>query len=154
MGDDPLTRLADIELPAAPDWQPLMLTTALAVLLVVATGWWLWRMVRRSRAGTAPRRSAGAHVDTLLQHWQSASMDDREASYHLANTQRLGLGLDQLDSRCPAALAGCEDQWQATLALLQRLRYQRAPNAQLSSDDFLRIRQWVTLAQQQGGHAS
>lgn len=147
MGDDPLARLADIELPAPPHWQPWItgMAAALTVIAVVSgLGAYLWR---RQRAATvSPQRQALSQLDALLNDWRSGRLDDREASYRLAALLRLGLGLDQLGVHCPAALADDKQQWGRTVTALQRLRYEKAPNTPLQEEEFAHVKAWIAAA--------
>jgi len=147
MGDDPLTRLADIELPAPPHWQPL-LTGIAAALVAFALALWLGlRLWRRYRADTAsPPQRALAQIDGLLGDWRHGHIDDREASYRLAALLRLGLGLEQLDVHCPAALSRDKLQWGHTVAALQHLRYEATPAMRLHEEEFVRVKEWISAA--------
>lgn len=151
MGDDPLNRLADIDLPAPPHWQPVLTAFGAAAVLVPVLGWLVWRAAARRRrprgSGMSASRRAAARIDAVRRSWENGEIDDREASYRLACTLRLGLGLDQLDGRCPPALAAHRPQWNATVAALARLRYEPAPEeARLRAGDFARIKDWLDLA--------
>lgn len=149
MGDDPLSRLADIDLPTPPDWQPLTTALGAAAVLAAAVGWLMWRLWRRHgqrRTESPPGRRAVDRVDAVRGRWEAGEIDDREASYRLASALRLGLGLDQLDARCPPGLAGEETQWGGTVAALGRLRYEPSSAARLRPEDFARIRQWLIAA--------
>ncbi len=147
MVDDPLAKLADIELPAPPHWQPLLIGIAAAltaIILAAGLGLHLWRRQRRDAA--SPARRALAQVDALLGKWRSGQLGDREASYRLAALLRMGLGLEQLDVHCPATLSRDRQQWGLTVAALQRLRYEATPAAKLREEEFARIRTWIAAA--------
>lgn len=152
MDGNPLSKLADIDLPPAPDWQPFITGAAVgvvAVLLVLGGTIYLWRRRRRaSAAPAAPRRALG-RFEQLARLWRDKRLDDRETSYRLAALLRLSLAVEQLDERCPAVLVRHREQWDATVALLQRLRYQRSPSARLREEDFQHIRQWLETAARQ-----
>ncbi len=102
-GRRPISRLADIELPGPPDWQPVLTALGAAVVLAPAIVWLTWHLWRRvHRRGAAPAAArAAARLDALRRRWEGGEMDDREASYRLAALLRLGLGLDQLDGTAP-----------------------------------------------------
>lgn len=147
MGDDPLARLADIELPAPPHWQPWITGMAAAVTVIAAVaglGIYLWR--RRGTTSISPRQQTLTQIDGLLQAWRRAQLDDREASYRLAALLRLGLGLEQLDVHCPAALSHDKQQWGRTVTALQRLRYEQTPAAPLQEEEFARVKAWIATA--------
>lgn len=147
MGDDPLARLADIELPAPPHWQPWITGMAVAVTVIAVAsglGIYLWR--RRREKAVSPTQGALAQIDALLSDWRGGRLDDREASYRLAALLRLGLGLEQLDVHCPATLAGDKQQWGRTVAALQRLRYEQAPAVTLQEEEFARIKAWIATS--------
>lgn len=149
MGNDPLSRLADIDLPAPPDWQPWLLGAGAVLVLTPPAlwlGWRLWRRLTRRRASRIAPRLAAAQIDGLLHRWREGGIDDREAGYRLAAVLRLGLGMDQLDERCPTALAAYRGQWAETVAALSRLRYRATPAGGLRTDDFLRIKGWLTAS--------
>lgn len=148
MGDDPLSRLADIDLPGPPDWQPVLTALGAAVVLAPAMVWVTWHLWRRvPRRGAAPAAErAAARLDALRRRWEGGEIDDREASYRLAALLRLGLGMDQLDGHCPPALTADRTQWAKTVAALGRLRYEPSPAARLQAEDFARIKTWVTAA--------
>lgn len=146
---DPLKRLADIDLPAPPHWQPVLAGLAAAAVLIPAFGWLAWRAWRRRggpRTGPSAPRRAAARIDAARRCWEDGEIDDREASYRLACALRLGLGMDQLEGRCPPALAAHRTQWNTTVAALARLRYEPAPAARLRAEDFARIKDWLERA--------
>lgn len=147
MGSDPLSRLADIDLPAPPDWQPLLLAVGLTVVLLPLSLWLgrrLWHRWRERRMSAA--QQALREIDPLLCHWQRREIDDREAGYRLAALLRLGLGMDQVDEHCPPPLSRHRAQWGETIGTLQRVRYQATPSSRLRPEDFMRVRQWLTAA--------
>ena len=147
MVDDPLDKLADIELPAPPHWQPLLTGIAAALVIIASAAWLGLRLWRRHRtAAMSPTQRALAHIDALLGEWQRGLMDDREASYRLAALLRLGLGLAQLDVHCPTPLSRDKLQWSRTVAALQRLRYEAAPAVRLEEEEFARIKAWIAAA--------
>jgi hypothetical protein len=146
MGDDTLSKLADIELPAPPHWRPWLTGLAVAFAAITAAAWLgltLWRR-RRTAAVSAPQRAL-MQIDRLLQDWRRGHLDDRAASYHLAALLRLGLGLAQLDVHCPAAVPD-KRQWGRTVAALQRQRYEAAPTAALQEEEFARAKAWIAAA--------
>lgn len=146
-----LSRLADIELPATPDWQPFIIAAAaiVAITAILIAAWLVWRS-RKCRAGNRQSATPLATVQTRLEQtrmeWQAGKMDDREAAYRLATLLRLGLGLPQITPECTAHLAADQTAWQDTLHLFEQLRYQQAPQTGLTVDVFQRAKQWLAAS--------
>lgn len=145
---DVLNKMADIELPAPPDWQPLIITTVIVLLLVlVAT-----TIIRRVRSHVDNRLSSlsikhrDKVLDTIREQWSAGRIDDREASYRLATLLRLGLGLPQLGTECPAALTNDADHWRKTIHRFNLLRYSKVPRKSLAQEDFDNVKQWIVHA--------
>jgi hypothetical protein len=156
-GAETLAALADIELPAPPDWRPVMLlATALLLCAAAALIIHLRSRPRRAAPSSAPAAGSGrqvsgealARLDRLRREWSSGTIDARAAAYRLGTLLRLGLGLPQLHAAAPpAGLDGKE--WLETLALLQALRYAPASTQALTLEIFARAQRW--LADRQGG---
>lgn len=146
MGGNPLNRLADIDLPAPPDWQPLLTALGAAIVLAAALAWLAWRLWRHP--GAPPPRQAAAQIDAVRRRWETGQIDDREASYRLASAIRLGLGMDQLDEHCPPALAAQAAQWRTIMTRLTALRYEPRPAARLRAEDFADLKTWLSAAGQ------
>jgi hypothetical protein len=164
---DTLAALADIELPAPPDWRPLI---ALAAALLIMTGALIAyiyikkRIKKRRRRDAAslpltpplsPRektsREALARLEGLRQEWSAGAIDARAAAYRLGTMLRLGLGLPQLHPAAPPA--GLDtNEWRETLLLLQSLRYAPLPAQALTPDIFIRARHWLSQ-HETGGEA-
>lgn len=141
--DGIVTAMADIALPPAPDWRPIIAVAALVVLTLALAGWVALR--RRARRAPAPDQAeAVARLDRLRQAWLDRELDEREAGYRLATLLRLGLGLHQLRPEGPPPACGDTREWADTVALLQRLRYRRHPDTALSREVFERARRWLT----------
>jgi hypothetical protein len=146
--NDGLAALADIELPAPPDWWPLI-TLAAALAVVIAA---LVVYTRRRRAPVAPLaidgeetgpRAALLRLERLQREWSAGAIDARAAAYRLVTLLRLGLALPQLHPATPpAGLA--EDEWRETLRLLYDLRYRPAPEHALTGEVFARARGWLS----------
>jgi hypothetical protein len=156
-GADPLAALADIELPAPPDWRPLI-GLAAAVLLFAA--WALILHIRARRRGRtssptlspAPSpgtgegvkltREAQQRLERLRSEWASGAVEPRAAAYRLAALLRLGLGLPQLLPAAPPA--GLDPgEWRDTLLLLRALRYAPASAQTLREETFARAQRWL-----------
>ncbi|MFZ5593640.1 MAG: DUF4381 family protein [Pseudomonadota bacterium] len=142
-----LSRLADIELPAAPDWQPLVIAAAIITLIVILIA---ARLVWRSRKrGGGDRQTvthlvmAQARLEQTHRDWQTGKIDDREAAYRLATLLRLGLGLSQLPHERPAHIPVASSEWREITQLLERLRYQQTSQERLSPEIFQRLGCWL-----------
>ncbi len=146
-----LSRLADIEMPAAPDWQPFIIAAAaiVAITAILIAAWLVWRS-RKHRTGNRQTATPLAMAQTRLEQtrmdWQAGKMDDREAAYRLATLLRLGLGLPQLTPECPSHLATDQTAWRDTLRLFEQLRYQQAPQVTLTLEVFQRTKNWLASA--------
>lgn len=143
-----LSRLADIELPAAPDWQPLVIAAAaiitLMVILIAARLVWRSRKRRGGDRQTAtPLVMAQARLEQTRRDWQAGAIDDREAAYRLATLLRLGFGLPQLLHERPAHPPVAPSEWREITQLLERLRYQQTSQEHLSPEMFQRLGCWL-----------
>jgi len=156
-GAQSLAALADIELPAPPDWWPVI--GLAAALLLFAAGVLTTHLRSRTRRGTSPllltpalspgagegeddSREARTRLERLRQEWLAGAVDARAAAYRLGTLLRLGLGLPQLlPAAPPAGLAPRE--WRETLALLHELRYAPVPARTLTEETFARARRWL-----------
>jgi hypothetical protein len=147
--NDGLAALADIELPAPPDWRPLIVLAAAALAIVIAA---LVVYARRRRAPTVTPfandqeetgpRAALLRLEHLQREWSAGAIDARAAAYRLVTLLRLGLALPQLHPAAPpAGLA--EDEWRETLRLLQDLRYRPAAEHALTGAVFARAHDWL-----------
>ncbi len=151
-----LATLADIELPAPPEWQPpllLLLTAAvLASAAVIALTLWL----RRRRAARGPARpvrppatetseqQALTRLAALESDWSAGGLDDREAGFRLCALLRRGLGLPQLDgAHPPAGIDGA--RWRAYLVHLREIRY-RPRHPPLTPARFGEARDWLVAS--------
>ncbi|MEQ6340796.1 MAG: DUF4381 family protein [Gammaproteobacteria bacterium] len=147
-----LSRLADIELPAAPDWQPFIIAAAaiVAITAILIAAWLAWRS-RKRRAGNrqpaTPLATAQTRLEQTRMEWQAGKMVDREAAYQLATLLRLGLGLPQLTPECPAHFSADQTAWRDTLHLFEQLRYQQAPQVTLTLEVFQRAKNWLAGAE-------
>ncbi len=139
----PLDRLADIELPPPPDWQPLMITLALSVVVVAAIGGWFFRRNSAVQPHHRPSSVALQRLQTLHKEWQCGAINDRDAAYQLATLLRLGLGLIQLRTTPPQQLDIEQRAWQETLNHLNQLRYSTHSTDPLSSQRFELVDQWL-----------
>lgn len=156
-------QLADVELPAPPDWQPTVvaaIVVATAVLLAIGL---IYLRSRRGQSAKLPiaSREALYQLRRLQQAWQRNEIDDHDTAYRLATLLRLGLGLNQLTETPPAPLMSEEPQWQTLLQQLAQLRYRPQPDdsgaefnqetqadEKITEETFNQIAQWL-----QRGHA-
>jgi hypothetical protein len=156
-GADTLAALADIELPAPPDWRPAIIL-ATALLLCAAGALIIYMRARTRRAAPSPAAAAGtgeavsraalAQLERLRRESSSGAIDARAAAYRLGTLLRLGLGLPQLHAAAPpAGLDG--NEWRETLTLLHALRYAPASAQALTPEVFARAQRW--LNDRQGG---
>lgn len=144
-----LARLADIELPAPPDWQPLLIAggVVISTLLLITLVWLTTR--RRKKISSFPNQNsdpvltARLKLQQLMHDWQSHTINDREAAYRLVTLLRLGLGLPQLTDICPPHIATDQQAWQAIVRLCASLRYQKTPATPLSLEIFQHAEQWL-----------
>lgn len=154
-------KLADVEAPPPPEWQPLIsasVTVAVAVVLAVALIRLRSRRAHPAKAADASREALH-QLQQLQRAWQRGESDDQESAYRLATLLRLGLGLDQLTETPPPALSAEAQPWRELMQQLNRLRYQPPAvhedegqggdeiGAQLTPDSFARIERWL----RQGG---
>lgn len=147
---DPLAALADIELPAPPDWRPVIAFTVLALVLIAAVSiraLLIRHRLRRDAAPPAPPTRLTHEAQTRLAHlreeWDAGAIDARTAAYRLAVLLRLGLGLPQLRPATPPRGMDAAE-WRETLAVLQSLRYTPAPRAALTPEIFSRADHWLS----------
>ena len=141
-----LARLADVELPPAPDWTPTWYALAGVVVLAILA---FAVIVRRkhTREVQRPAPTAGAEaqarVDTLHGAWSRGEITPRTAAYRLAAVLRLALGLRQLDAHSPPSGIDARE-WAMALDRLRASRYARQ-SAALDADLFARIAAWIAM---------
>jgi len=136
-------QLADIEMPPAPDWQPLLITAGVLIVFI-AVALMLYRVNRQKTHPTENiAASAIAELNKLQQQWQQKELNDHHAAYRLCTLLRIGLQLRQLTATPPQQLASQASQWQSTIEQLKQLRYDHNTNNQLNSDIFEQIRAWL-----------
>ncbi len=144
-----LGRLADIELPAPPDWQPLLITGGVIIIVLMLAVLLRLTIRRRKKISAYNNRNsevtltARLKLQQLINDWQSHTVNDREAAYRLTTLLRLGLGLPQLTHICPPHIAADQRAWQETVSLCTNLRYQKKPVTHLSLEVFQRVEQWL-----------
>ena len=149
-----LNRLADIELPAPPDWQPLLTasgTIIIALMLIVLVRLYILRRKKNSiynNKNSDPALTARLKLQQLIKNWKSHTLTDREAAYQLTTLLRLGLGLPQITPLSPPHLAADQQAWQETVSLCTRLRYHPTSGMQLSLEVFQRAEQWLIKSSQ------
>ena len=145
------TQLADVEPPGPPQWWPWYVLAVLALALMVTIAQLVWRAYRRATLRSLSADAAALEkLQRLRAQWQGGQLNDRQVAFRLATLLRLGLGLTQLTSIKPPMLDGDVQHWQATVALLARLRYQPQPADRLSEEFFQQIQHWLCQA---GGRA-
>ena len=149
-----LNHLADIELPAPPDWQPLLIAGGaiiIALMLIVLTRIYI-RHRKKSSSDTGshldPALAAHLQLQQLIHDWQSHIINDRETAYRLTTLLRLGLRLPQLTSDCPPHITSDQQAWQETVMICTRLRYQQASVTRLSPEIFQYAEQWLLKTSQ------
>lgn len=151
MDADALAALADIEVPAPPEWGAAALAGLLLILVAAAIGAAAWHRLRRGQvpatAGTPPVRLSPAaealvRLDALQEHWRAGGVDDREAGYRLCTLLRIGLTLPALDPSVPPAGIPRPEEWRRCLQRLQRLRY-AARGETLAAEAFELARLWL-----------
>ncbi len=153
-----LNRLADIELPAPPDWQPLLITSGIITACLLAIVTWLY--IRRRKTPHAdnkvtgyasPALTAQIKLQQLINNWQSHAISEREAAYQLTTLLRLGMNLPQFTPDCPAHLASEQQAWHETAMICTSLRYQKTSTIRLSLEIFQRAEQWLIKTSQHHG---
>ena len=149
-----LAVLADIEIPAPPEWH-VGLYAAAAALILAAAGAIAWRTLRRrdraaipSPASPSAADEALARLEVLQGAWRSGAVDDREAGYRLCALLRIGLALPALDPAAPPAGIARAEEWRHCLQRLQRLRYAAAAEG-LAPESFDLARTWLASARPQ-----
>ena len=135
-------QLAGIELPPEPNWWPLIWTISGSVIALLLIGLFIWQHHKpkppQTLADEAPQR-----LKKIQQQWQHGQLDQRATAYQLATLLRLGLNLKQLDQHSPEHLDDQQPQWQATIQLLQQLRYQADSDLRLTDETFTTIQHWL-----------
>lgn len=101
---DPLAGLRDIRLPAEPDWWPpapgWWVLVAIAGAILIAAGWYAWRVFKRGRAARAARRALDA-----IEADYAADADQARATRRISALLRRYL-LARFDRATVAGLAG------------------------------------------------
>lgn len=143
-----LSKMADIELPAPPDWQPVLFVI-ITLTLLLAAGLIVWRSIRHNKTPTshANIKQSDEVLEELRQQWSAGHITDREASYRLSTLLRLSLGLPQLSTACPANITNDAAVWEKTIRHLHYLRYGKTVQEKLSSEDFNNAGKWLLHAQ-------
>lgn len=142
-------QLADVELPPAPDWQPIIVAATVVIIALLLSIGVVYLRSRRKQAGVVPDRSREALYQLqLLQHkWQLQEINDHDAAYQLATLLRLGLELKQLTETVPPALTNQQPQWQTLLQQLTQLRYTATDDSTpLTSEAFTQVAAWLKQA--------
>ena len=150
-----LNKMADIELPAAPDWQPYIIVIAITLLIVFITVMIIRNMYKSKKqyaSSPADVKDGGSVLDEIEDQWSTGRIDDREASYRLSTLLRLGLGLPQLRPVCPADLIDDATAWEDTIQLFHQLRYKQTTQTRLSAEDFRYVKKWLMHTSGIGHH--
>lgn len=144
---DPLSNLADIEMPAPPDWWPVIIAAIVATLIIVTLGLFIRHMIKgkNNQRDSSIMTTEQGHLllDQLEKEWRQGKVNDREASYQLSTLLRLGLGLPQLTPHCPASLKTDTSVWEETIMIFNQLRYKKMPQTQLTPDIFKKVSGWL-----------
>jgi len=145
---DILNKMADIEIPVPPDWQPVILAASIVLVIGFAVCLIIWQNTRRNRKQDISLpvniRHSNRVLEELKDQWATGRITDREASYQLSTLLRLGLGLSQLSSDCPADITGDAITWKKTIRLFNQLRYRKITLTKLSQDEFDIVKKWLT----------
>ncbi|MEM9623969.1 MAG: DUF4381 domain-containing protein [Pseudomonadota bacterium] len=117
MQADPLQQLRDIHLPADPGWWPLAagwwVLAVLTIVLLIWSGWTIWRHLARQR----PLRLARRHLHKLVEQWQAENLTSIQFA-HACNELLKRLLVRSLNQQQFAAASG--GQWLAQLDQLGR----------------------------------
>lgn len=144
---DLLNKMADIELPAPPDWTPVIIGVTVATLIILFIGVLAWRVIKANKRLDDTSVITIEHgqilLDQLKEKWQQGRISDREASYQLSTLLRLGLGLPQLTPHCPASLKTDTTAWEETIRIFNQLRYKKIPQTRLTPDIFKKVKEWL-----------
>lgn len=149
MNPEPISQLADVELPLPPDWTP-WLAAGTAMLCIGAILFWLaLRMVRTPQRGLRQQDIATSpeqELERLLSQWHGNQLSAREMAYRVATLLRLGLELPQLDAQPPACIVSYRERWPELIRSLAAMRYQPTPPGSLHSDMVVVVRTWLQEA--------
>lgn len=149
MNPQPLSQLADVELPLPPNWLPWLAAMAGAVTLGILL-WWLAFRFRRPPRQPGTRHAVAVdpeqELERLLSRWHRSEISTREMAYRLAAVLRLGLQLPQLDSQPPACIASYRERWTELVRDLSAMRYQSVAERELHPDVLPLIRTWLREA--------
>jgi len=150
-----LNSIADIELPAPPNWQPAILIGIIIFILL-----FLMLLILQQRSKLIKNKiykhhqhSALEQLEKIQQHWKIKSINNRETAYQLAAVLRLGLKLEQLQANaCPNILIAQRTTWHDTVTQLNKLRYQSHQKDEIESHTFAHIQHWLSLMDQPNEH--
>ncbi|MFQ5469919.1 MAG: hypothetical protein ACE5EH_06370 [Gammaproteobacteria bacterium] len=149
-----LHRLADIEMPTAPDLPGLFLSVVIAgAFTTCALVYWFMRKrkIRRSpqKHNYCTYEEAISRLDDIHHQWKSGSLNQRDTAFQIATLLRLAFNLPQLYSAQPHILNNLQVEWQSTINCLSSLRYPKKPCTTLSESIFTDIREWLEKAEHQ-----
>ena len=147
---DVLNKMADIELPAPPDWLPVIYTAMILLIVFAAILFIFTRFGRRRHGIIAVNKPGNKVLEEIEGRWSTGRISDREASYQLATLLRLGLDLPQLNTTCPAGVTAETATWEKTIRLFDQLRYKKVPAVKLSTDEFNHVRRWLSRPEDAG----
>ena len=142
---DVLNKMADIELPAPPDWRPVIIIgiTSLIVLVAILRMWYSHRRIQKRHNTCSDIVEGNRVLEEIKERWSAGRISDREASYRLTTLLRLELGLAQLPVTCPAELGNDSTDWERTIQLFNQLRYKKTSTLKLSADEFNFVNRWL-----------
>lgn len=136
-------KMADIEMPPAVDWQPLIITVAIMLTLSILA-FVIYRANKHQvRQENQIGKQALSELNKLQQQWQQKTINDQNTAYRLCALLRLGLQQQQITTTPPQQLAKYAQQWRTTIKQLEQLRY--TPKAQhcISTKTFEQIQHWL-----------
>jgi len=141
-----LNNIADIELPAPPNWQPSILLAIIIIFLLL----FLLLLVLQQRSKSIRNENTALEQLMQIQHnWKSKTTNNRDTAYQLATLLRLGLKLDQLDAdTCPNVIFAHQVNWHDTVTQLKKLRYEKHQKVTLKNHTFDNIKNWLLLEKQ------
>ncbi len=121
--DTLLEKMADVDMPAPPDWTPAWLIVLTGITLVTALILYIYaRRIRRPHRNTHP--DARQAMQQTQQQWRNGEIDARETAYRITTILRLHLGLPALSP--DVAPAGIHQHtWREMITLLSALRYKK-----------------------------
>lgn len=149
MNPEPISQLADVDLPLPPQWMPWLVALISLVMIGIFLVWLALRLARTPRQAGAEHTIAAnpeQALEQLLSQWHRNEISAREMAYRLATLLRLGLQLPQLESRPPGCIASHRERWPKLIRDLSAMRYQSVANRELHPEVLPLIRTWLREA--------